>query len=130
MGRIGHGTHAGEDESLLDYLVEQQIPLEMCPLSNVSTHLVDTIESRPIRRYFDRGVLVTVNFDDPMMFGNSLADEYQALVEVHKFTRADIQALILNGIQASWIAPARKSKLLGDFSALFEDGATAPASMA
>ena len=70
----------------------------MCPLSNVRTRLVDAIESHPIRRYFDRGILVTVNTDDPMMFGNSLAAEYQALVEAHKFTRADIQALVLNGI--------------------------------
>ncbi len=120
MDRIGHGTRAGEDESLLDYSVEQKIPLEMCPLSNVSTHLVDTIESHPIRRYFDRGALVTVNTDDPMMFGNSLAEEYQALVEAHNFTREDIQVIVMNGIQASWLSPERKRNLLGDFSARFE----------
>ncbi len=55
----------------------------MCPLSNVSTRLVDGIESQPIRRYIDRGVLVTVNTDDPIMSGNSFVAEYQALVEVH-----------------------------------------------
>ena len=120
VDRIGHGTLAGEDESLLDYLVEQQIPLEMCPLSNVGTQLVDAIESHPIRRYFDRGLLVTINTDDPMMFGNSLAAEYQALVEAHNFTRDDIQAIVLNGIQASWLSPERKSQLLGDFSPQFE----------
>ncbi len=60
-----------------------QVPLEMCPLSNVSTRLVDGIESQPIRRYIDRGVLVTVNTDDPIMSGNSFVAEYQALVEVH-----------------------------------------------
>ena len=130
MGRIGHGTCAGEDESLLDYLVEQRIPLEMCPLSNVGTHLVDTIESHPIRRYEDRGVLVTVNTDDPMMFGNSLASEYQALIEVHNFTCSDIQALVLNGIQASWLAPERKRKLMNDFSVHLKDGGTAPPIMA
>ena len=117
VDRIGHGTRAGEDESLVDYLVEKQIPLEMCPLSNVSTRVVDAIESHPIRRYFDRGVLVTVNTDDPMMFRNSLAAEYQALTEAHKFTRDDIHTLVLNGIQASWLSPERKRTLLGDFSA-------------
>ena len=55
-----------------------------------------------------------------MMFGNSLAEEYQALVEVHKFTRDDIQAIIANGIQASWLSQERKRKLLGDFSAQIE----------
>ena len=94
-----------------------QVPLEMCPLSNVSTRLVDGIESQPIRRYIDRGVLVTVNTDDPIMSGNSFVAEYQALVEVHQFTRADIQAIVLDGIQASWLARDRKRKLMNNFSA-------------
>ena len=78
------------------------------------------IENHPIRRYFDRGVLVTVNTDDPMMFGNSLATEYQALVEVHKFTRSDIQTLVFNGIQASWLSTDRKMKFAEEFAAEFK----------
>lgn len=89
VDRIDHGTRAGEDESILDYLAGNQIPLEMRPLSNVSTRVVDTIESYPVKRCFDRGMLVTVSTDDPMMFRNSLAAEYQALVEVHRFTRSN-----------------------------------------
>lgn len=116
VDRIGHGTRADEDESLLEYLVNKQIPLEMCPLSNVNTGVVDTTQSHPIKQFFDHGILVTVNTDDPMMFGNSLAAEFQALVDVHGFTRKDITTLVLNGIQASWLSPERKRGLLSDFS--------------
>ena len=116
VDRIGHGTRAEEDEDLMSYLVENQVPLEMCPLSNVSTRVVDILENHPVKRYLDRGLMVTVNTDDPMMFGNSLAEEFQALVEVHNFTRDDIQQLVSNGIQASWLSTERKIELLTEFS--------------
>ena len=113
--RIGHGTHAEEDEALLDYLVEHRIPLEMCPISNVRTGSVDSLANHPVRRYFERGLLVTVNTDDPMMFGNSLAEEYQALVQTLGFSRDDIRALILQAIQASWQTDEKKQALIAAF---------------
>ncbi len=109
--RIGHGTRAEEDPALLDYLAEHRIPLEMCPLSNVRTAVVSAFESHPIRRYYEHGLMVTVNTDDPKMFGNSLAEEYTLLVQHLGFTRHDIQRLILNGIQASWLPESRKKLL-------------------
>ena len=57
--RIGHGTHAEQDPVLLDYLAEHQIPLEMCPISNVKTGAVPSLQAHPVRRYFERGILVT-----------------------------------------------------------------------
>ncbi len=113
--RIGHGTRAEEDESLLDYLVEQQIPLEMCPISNVRTRVVNSIEEHPVRRYFERGIAVTVNTDDPKMFGNSLADEYRLLADKLGFSRDEIRTLILQGIEASWLPKARKQRLVEAF---------------
>ncbi|MBN1440237.1 MAG: adenosine deaminase [Anaerolineales bacterium] len=111
--RIGHGTRAEEDESLLEYLSEKQIPLEMCPLSNVRTGVVGRIEDHPIRRYFDRGLLVTVNTDDPKMFGNTLAEEYRLLETVFGFTPGEIETVRRNAILASWMEPARKARMLG-----------------
>ncbi len=116
VDRIGHGTRAGEDERLLDYLAERQLPLEMCPLSNVATRVVDSIEHHPVRRYFERGLLVTVNTDDPMMFGNSLAEEYRLLMERLGFSRDDIHTLILNGIRASWLPEERKREMIEAYS--------------
>ena len=112
MDRIGHGTRAAEDEALLDYFVEKQIAIEMCPLSNVRTGVVKSIEDHPVRSFFERGLLVTVNSDDPKMFNNSLAEEYQILVERLGFSKDDIRTLITNAIQASWLLEDQKTNLL------------------
>jgi adenosine deaminase len=114
--RLGHATRAGEDERLLALLVERQIGLEMCPLSNVRTGVVTAIEDHPVRRFFNRGALVTVNTDDPKMFNNSLAEEYETLERVHGFTRDEIRTVILNGIRASWLSEARKLALAAEFT--------------
>lgn len=113
--RIGHGTRAFEDPSLLDYLRQHPIPIEMCPLSNVRTGVVARIEEHPIRQYFERGMWVTVNSDDPKMFNNSLAEEYQLLVERLGFSPAELRELLINTIRASWLPEARKQGLMREF---------------
>jgi adenosine deaminase len=115
--RIGHGTRAQEDERLLERLTASKIPLEMCPLSNVCTGVTADIGESPIRRYFDRGIVVTVNTDDPKMFGNTLAEEYQALHQHLGFSRDDIRQLVLQSIRSSWLAPDRKLSYLQQFQA-------------
>jgi adenosine deaminase len=115
--RIGHATRAGEDPQLLDYLRQYGIPLEMCPLSNVRTGVVPALEDHPIRRFYDLGLQVTVNSDDPKMFHNSLAEEYRLLVECLGFTRQDVRSLILNGIRASWMAEEQKHALRQEYMA-------------
>ncbi len=114
VDRIGHGTRAGEDEALLDHLAEHRIPLEMCPLSNVRTAVVPSIDDHPVRRYFDRGIPVTVNTDDPKMFGNSLAGEYRLLAERLGFSRREICGLIRGAVDVSWLEDARKRQLLAE----------------
>jgi len=113
--RIGHGTRAEEDERLLDYLAETQIPLEVCPLSNVRTSVVNSIQAHPVRRYFDRGLVVTINTDDPKMFGNSLAEEYRLLASQFGFTPEEIRALILQGIRSTWLSAEKKQELVESF---------------
>jgi adenosine deaminase len=115
--RIGHGTRAHEDPALLEYLADQQIPLEMCPISNVRTGIVHGLDGHPIRQYFERGIAVTVNTDDPKMFGTSLAEEYRSLVEECGFSRREICALILTAIQSSWLPSDRKQSLRQSFEA-------------
>ena len=115
VDRIGHGTRAQEDESLLDYLAERQIPLEMCPLSNLRTKVVPSLEVHPIRCYFERNIAVTVNTDDPKMFDNSLAEEYQLLEEKLGFSRNEIRRLILQGIRSSWQSEEKKQDLIASF---------------
>jgi adenosine deaminase len=113
--RIGHGTRAIEDPVLMEYLAAKQIPVECCPLSNVRTGVVKSIEAHPVKKFYDAGLLVTVNSDDPKMFGNSLAEEYQMLEEKLGFTREEVRELILNGIRASWMAESRKQTMIKSF---------------
>jgi adenosine deaminase len=123
--RIGHGTRAQEDASLVDFLAERAIPLEMCPISNLRTGVVPSIEEHPVRRFFDRGLRVTVNSDDPKMFGNSLAEEYRLLAEKLGFTLGEIHQLIMNAVEASWASPERKAKLREEL-AMPRSSSTAP----
>ena len=115
VDRFGHGTRAVEDESLLDYLAAHHTPIEMCPISNVRTGVTPSIEQHPIRRYFERGIVVTVNTDDPQMFNNTLAEEYRLLQEKLGFTQEDIRVLIVQGIRSSWLPEQRKQELIATF---------------
>lgn len=111
VDRIGHGTRAHEDPELLDYLHKHRIPLELCPISNVRTGVASSISKHPIREYFEIGLIISVNTDDPMMFGNTLAKEYEWLVKECGFTRQEICQLILLGIESSWLSEDRKKLL-------------------
>lgn len=115
--RIGHATRAREDPGLLDYLYELRIPLELCPGSNVRTRVVNSPKEHPIRDYFERGLIISVNTDDPVMFGTSLDKEYESLVKECGFTKKEICGLILLGIESSWL-PKDQKKLM---AARFQD---------
>ena len=95
----------------MEYLSERQIPLEMCPVSNVRTGVVDRICDHPIGDYFKRGMVVTVNTDDPKMFDTSLAEEYRLLVEECGFSKGEICRLIFSAIEACWLPAEQKRSL-------------------
>ena len=80
--RIGHGTSSVQDPELLAHLAEHRIPLEVCPTSNIATRAVDRLENHPIRQLHDAGVMVTVNSDDPPMFGTTLNREYEIAADL------------------------------------------------
>jgi adenosine deaminase len=114
VDRIGHGTTAWQDPRLVEYLIEHRIPLEMCPVSNVRTNVVESIREHPIRHCFDAGVLVTVNTDDPKMFQTSLAGEYRLLEQECGWTKPEICRLVLNGVESSWLPDDRKLSLAAE----------------
>jgi adenosine deaminase len=116
VDRIGHGTRAAEDPALVDYLLEKRVPVEMCPISNVRTGVVDSVAAHPLRAFFDRRLLVSVNTDDPKMFGTSLLGEYLALSEHQGFDLAEIRRLVENAIDSTWADEATKARLRSDLS--------------
>jgi adenosine deaminase len=113
--RIGHGTRAWQDPELVAYLAEHRVPLEMCPVSNVCTQVVSSLPNHPIRQYFEAGLTVTVNTDDPKMFQTSLADEYRLLEQECGWSRLEICRLILFAIGSSWLPEAWKTALAEEF---------------
>lgn len=123
--RIGHGTRAGEDPGLLERLAEARVPLEMCPISNLRTGVVDRIEEHPVLRYARQGLLVTVNTDDPEMFQTDLATEYATLIHRLGASPDEVRALVLNAVEASWLPPGRKRALRAELTA-DPDWTTAP----
>jgi adenosine deaminase len=113
--RIGHGTRSWEDPELVEMLLEKQIPLEVCVVSNVALGVCKSYEEHPIKDYFDRGLLITINSDDPLMFDSNLNDEYRILKEKLDFTMPDLKTLSLNGVKASFLSNERKEELLREF---------------
>ncbi len=103
--RIGHGTSSAQDPALLRHLAETGIPLEVCPSSNVATRAVATLEEHPIRAFRDAGVIVTVNSDDPPMFGTSLNREYAIAADLLGLDEAGVADLARTAVRASF-APA------------------------
>ncbi len=113
--RIGHGVRAIEDPALLDLLKERRIPLEVCVTSNVMTGVYPSAAAHPIRDLCEQGLVVTVNADDPTMFHTTLSDEYLILLRDLAFTPADLRALSLNGVDASFLPEAEKAALRATF---------------
>ncbi|SEG92761.1 aminodeoxyfutalosine deaminase [Actinacidiphila yanglinensis] len=115
--RIGHGTSSVQDPRLLDHLAEHRIPLEVCPTSNIATRVVPTMEEHPIRQMVEAGVLVTVNSDDPPMFGTDLNTEYAVAARLLELDRAGVADLARNAVHASFLDPAGKARLAAEIDA-------------
>ena len=119
--RIGHGISAIQDEKLMDYLAEKQIPIEVCPTSNLFTRkYVTVLEKHPIRSFFDKGLNVTVNTDDPTLFSIDLIDEYMKLTNKGFFTPGEIIQLVKNNVYATFLSTRRKNKLWKEIEEIVE----------
>jgi adenosine deaminase len=112
--RIDHGVTCEQDDSLVERLAAEGIPLTMCPLSNVRLKGIDRIEEHAIKRLMDRGVKVTVNSDDPSYFGGYIADNYRALQNDLGLTDVELALLARNSIEASFLGEAAKRDLIAE----------------
>ena len=113
--RIGHGTSAIQDESLMEALKERNVPLEICPTSNVATKkYVQEYKDHPIRRFYDFGMPVTVNTDDPTLFLIELNEEYDKLAEQVGFSQDEIVSLVRSNLQSTFLPEAVKAERWAD----------------
>jgi len=108
VSRIGHGVRSVEDPTLVEHLVESRIPLEVCPTSNLRTGVVGSWEDHPVFELLDSGAIITINSDDPVFFGSSVAAD---LREVVARSGVEPMQLTLNAVNASWADPDVKTRL-------------------
>ncbi|WP_030767432.1 adenosine deaminase [Streptomyces sp. NRRL F-2664] len=109
--RIGHGTSSVRDPELLAHLAEHRIALEVCPTSNIATRAVADLDAHPVKEMVAAGVLVTINSDDPPMFGSDLNNEYAVAARLLDLDERGLAQLAKNAVEASFLDPAGKEKL-------------------
>jgi adenine deaminase len=112
--RIDHGVRALEDERLVGRLVNEQIPLTVCPLSNVRLRVFPTLRAHNLKQMLDRGLLVTVNSDDPAYFGGYLADNFEASAAALDLSRDQLLTLARNSFVASFLSKDQRRAYLDD----------------
>jgi adenosine deaminase len=120
--RIGHGTRLGEDPALLEEVVARKIPLEMCLTSNVHTHVVASVAEHPFRRYFQQGVVVTLNTDGPLTDGITLTDEYYLAHVALGLSPDDLARVVLNACESAFLPEYDKVALVSRVQSELEGG--------
>jgi adenine deaminase len=116
--RVDHGVRCLEDPSLVARLAAENVPLTVCPLSNVRLRVVDSMKAHPLRRMLAAGLLATVNSDDPAYFGGYADENYRRAASALKLTRAELARLARNSFLASWLTNAEKTRAVADIDRL------------
>lgn len=110
--RIDHGVRAEEDPALMERLIQEQIPLTVCPLSNLKLCVVKDLRQHNLKRMLDAGVCVTINADDPSYFGGYVNDNFIACAEAMPLTRSDLLQLAANSFKASFVDDSQRDTWL------------------
>jgi aminodeoxyfutalosine deaminase len=110
--RIGHGVTAGQDQELIEELATRQIPIEICLTSNLRTGVCGKISEHPVQKYFEQGLMLTLNSDDPAMFGTTLTREYELAQSEFGFTDEHLRDLARNSFEASFLPAEKKVEFL------------------
>jgi adenine deaminase len=114
VARIDHGIRSLEDAALAGRLARDQVPLTVCPLSNLRLRVVDELAHHPLRRMMDKGLIVTINSDDPAYFGGYVNQNYLAVSQALGLGREEIAILVHNGIAASLMTVSEKERAFAE----------------
>jgi len=118
--RVDHGVRCLEDAALVKRLIDEEMPLTVCPLSNVRLRVYDTLDQHPILEMLEQGIRVTVNSDDPPYFGGYLNDNLVAMVDALDMTEDQARALALNSFRGSFVDDAQKTIWISELAAFTE----------
>jgi len=120
VDRIDHGNRSLDDDKLVQELVSKNMALTVCPLSNLKLKVVKEIENHPIKTMLEKGLLVTVNSDDPAYFGGYMNENYQAMADALNLTKEDITKLVKNSFEASFLDNNTKAQIIGEVEDYFQ----------
>jgi adenosine deaminase len=123
VGRIDHGNRSLDDDELVGRLAREQLALTVCPLSNLRLRVVDDLIHHPLRRMMDKGLVVTLNSDDPAYFGGYVNENYRAVADALSLQRDEIAAIVRNGIRASLMTSPEKDKTLAEVGRILAETA-------
>lgn len=108
--RIGHGVQAEKQNNIIEFLKKNKIALELCPTSNFCTRSVSDIRKHPLKKYLEEGIPVTINSDDPTLFGTTLTDEYRICHDILKLSIEEIKKTILFAFHHSFLSAEQKKR--------------------
>ena len=111
VSRVDHGNKCLDNDELAGELIRFKIPLTVCPLSNLRLKLIDSMQEHPLRRMMEKGLLVTVNSDDPAYFGGYINENYLAITKALNLTADDVCKLARNSFEASFLEESKKDKM-------------------
>ncbi len=117
--RIDHGNRCLDDEALVQRLCDDQIPLTLCPLSNVALKVIQKMEEHPVKKMLDKGLLATIHSDDPAYFGGYMNENYYETAKALALTDAHLMQLAINAFEASWLDPETKERRITEVKDYF-----------
>ncbi|MBI1881817.1 MAG: adenosine deaminase, partial [Chloroflexi bacterium] len=115
--RIDHGVRSIEDKKLMEHLVKTQVPLTVCPVSNIALKVFPNMAAHSIKRLMDAGVFVMINSDDPPMFHTDVVNDYAQVADAFNLTGDDVVKLARNSFEAAFMDNATKAQYLSQFEA-------------
>ena len=123
VARIDHGVRSVEDQALVGRLARERVALTVCPLSNLRLRVVDDLAHHPLRRMMEKGLVVTVNSDDPAYFGGYVNQNYSAVSESLRLGRDEVAAIVRNGFRASLMTASEKDAALAEVDRVLAESA-------
>ncbi|MBG6132360.1 adenosine deaminase [Aquimarina sp. EL_43] len=119
--RIDHGNRCLEDDRLVKQLASLQIPLTLCPLSNLELKVINDLKKYPLPEMMDKGLLVTINSDDPAYFGGYMNENYIGIAQALNLSKKQITELVKNSFKASWLSDKEKEEKIAQVEAYFQN---------
>ena len=121
ISRIDHGNRSLEDDQLIKHIAEKQIPLTVCPLSNLALKVVEDLKDHPMLQLMEAGLMVTINSDDPAYFGGYMNENYIQIAAALNLSKKQITDLAKNSFKASFLSDVEKEKLINQVEDYYQN---------